>query len=91
MNSNARTRVRAIFLAAIMLVSVVAMSGAFVGGVAAQEADTAVSGGGDALQTKINQAEDNDVIEVTDSETYNQIIIDRDDDASGLTIRAAES
>jgi len=45
LNSNVRTRVRAIFLAAIMLVSVVAMSGAFVGGVAAQNPTITIDSG----------------------------------------------
>ena len=60
-----QTRVRAVFLAAIMLASVVAMSGAFVGGVAAQEADTEVSGGGSNLQDAIDDANQGDTILVT--------------------------
>ena len=89
MTSTARTRVRAVFLAALMVLSVVAISGAFAGSAAAQTTPTAVNGGGTALQDAIDNAGSGETIEVTDSASYDQIVIDRSADASGLTIQAA--
>ena len=43
-----------------------------------------------SLQTAINEASEEDVIGVADPGPYNQIVIDRDTDATNLTIRAAE-
>lgn len=52
----------------------------------ASAATISVSGGGDALQTAINNASDGDTIVVTDSATYNPVVVD-----VGVTIKTEES
>jgi nitrous oxidase accessory protein NosD len=58
-----------------------AVTGVGLGGTAALSgsaaAQTTVSGGGDALQTAIDGASDGETIVVTDSETYDPIVVDK--------------
>ena len=68
MTSTARTRMRAVFLAALMVLSVVAISGAFAGSAAAQEVDPA------DYDYAVNQSSLPDGVSESDfNETYDDI------------------
>jgi surface glycoprotein (TIGR04207 family) len=67
---------RALFLAAIMIISVVGMTAAFAGSAAAQDGgEITVNGGGNSLQVGIDSASSGDTIVVTDDATYDPINI----------------
>lgn len=86
---------RAMFLVAIMVLSVVAMGGVFAGSAAAEDHDGTLvvddDGTGDyeyeSIQSAIDDAEDGYTIEVEDGTYEEGVVID---DINGLTLTAAD-
>ena len=73
-----RARFRAVFLAAIMVLSAVAMGAGFVGGAAAQSGDEIVVSEGDSIQDAVDNATTGDTIYLQSGTYDQQISIEKD-------------